>query len=116
MKTRTLKPYLIAAMIGAAAPLAVSADDAYDRDVNEKGAMERTGDYISDAALTTKIKTALVTEGELSALDINVDSNEGVVTLRGTVDNEAQVDLAERVVEDLDGVKGINNELEAKGS
>lgn len=107
MKTRTLKPYLIAAMLGAAAPLAATAGDG--KDMADKSAMERTGDYISDAALTTKINAALVAEGELSALDIEVDSNEGVVTLSGTVDSEAQVDLAERVVEDLDGVKGINN-------
>jgi hyperosmotically inducible periplasmic protein len=52
----------------------------------------------------------------LSALDINVDSHQGVVTLSGTVDNAAQVELAERVVKDLDGVKGIDNRLDAKGS
>ncbi len=114
MKNLKLKPYLIAAMLGAAAPLAVSAGDG--KDMNDKSVMERAGDTISDAALTTKVKTALVAEGELSALDINVDSEQGVVTLSGTVDSEAQVDLAEKVVEDLDGVKGVDNELAAKGS
>ena len=112
MKNRTLKPYLIAAMLGVAAPLTVSAGDG--KDMTEKSRMERAGDYVSDAALTTKVKTALVAEGELSALDINVDSNQGVVTLSGTVDNAAQVELAERVVEDLDGVKDVNNRLSAR--
>jgi len=114
MKNLKLKPYLIAAMLGAAAPLAVSAGDG--KDMSDKSAMERAGDTISDAALTTKVKTALVAEGELSALDINVDSEQGVVTLSGAVDSEAQIDLAEKVVEDLDGVKGVDNELTAKGS
>jgi hyperosmotically inducible periplasmic protein len=114
MKTDKLKPYLIAAMLGAAAPLAVAAGEG--KDLADKSAMERTGDYVSDTALTTKIKTALIAESRLSALDINVDSNQGVVTLSGTVDNAAQVELAERVVKDLDGVKGINNRLDARGS
>jgi hyperosmotically inducible periplasmic protein len=115
MTTKTLKPCLIAVMLGAAAPLAVSAGD-YNKDMSDKSTMERAGDRISDAALTTKVKTALIAEGELKALDINVDSNQGVVTLSGTVESDAQVDLAEQVVANLDGVKGINNRLEARGS
>jgi hyperosmotically inducible protein len=114
MKANTsFKPLLLAAMLGAA-PLAVVAGEG--KDMSDKSTMERAGDTISDAALTTKVKTVLVAEGELSALDINVDSEQGVVTLRGTVDSEAQIELAEKVVEDLDGVKAVDNELAAKGS
>lgn len=113
MKTKTsFKPFLIAAMLGAAAPLAVSAGD--NKDMSDKSTMERAGDYVSDAALTTKINAALVAQKELSALDISVDSNQGVVTLSGTVDSDAQIELAEKVVEDLDGVKAVDNKLESR--
>lgn len=96
-----------------AAPLATVANE-YDKDKDkDKGAFEETGDYISDAALTTKVKSALIAEDDLSGMDIDVDSNDGVVTLSGVVDSGAQVELAEKTVEDLDGVKSVDNKLES---
>ena len=76
--------------------------------------MERAGDYVADSALTTKVKTALLAEDDLSALDISVETHQGVVTLTGAVESDAQIELAERVVTDLDGVKDVNNRLIAK--
>lgn len=114
MNSLNLKNVLLAATIGAAAvPMAALAGDYEHKD---KNAMEKTGDYISDAALTTKINAALMAQGDLSAMDIDVDSKEGVVTLSGRVETDAQVELAEKVVEDLDGVKSVNNKLESKES
>ena len=108
MNTDT-KTLLLAAVLGASVPMAAIAGDDY----KDKSAMEKTGDYISDAAMTTKVKAALVAEDDLSALDINVETDRGVVTLSGMVDNDAQAELAEQKVEELDGVKGVNNKLVA---
>jgi osmotically-inducible protein OsmY len=110
-----IKNVMFAGVIGlmAAAPLAVMAGD--HKTVGEKTgeAVDSTGAYVSDAALTTKVKSVLALESELSAIDISVETNKGVVTLTGAVDNDAQVELAEKVVADLDGVKSVDNDLTA---
>lgn len=108
----TLSPILLAAALGVGMPMAALA--AEPQDISDKSTMERAGDYVADSALTTKVKTALLAEDDLSALDIHVETHQGVVTLSGAVASEAQVELAERVVSDLDGVKDINNRLTAK--
>ncbi len=113
VKTRnTLSPILLAAALGVGMPMAAMA--AEPQDMSEKSTMERAGDYVADSALTTKVKTALLAEDDLSALDISVETHQGVVTLTGAVESDAQIELAERVVTDLDGVKDVNNRLIAK--
>ena len=100
-----MKNVMFAAVIGLmATPMMAAADD-------HESSVEKTGGYISDAALTTKVKSVLALESELSAIDIGVETTEGVVTLSGAVESDSQIDLAEKVVEDLDGVKSVNNEL-----
>lgn len=79
---------------------------------SEPSGVERTADYVSDAALTARVKSALALQSELSAMDIHVESSDSVVTLTGEVEHDAQIDLAERVVTDIDGVKSVHNKLE----
>jgi hyperosmotically inducible protein len=108
-----VKTLLIAAALGATA-LAPLASMAETLKAKTESTADGAGGKLSDAALTTRIKAKLVAEDNLSALDIHVDSTSGVVTLSGDVDNEAQVDLAERVVEGIDGVKAVHNRLDVK--
>jgi len=70
---------------------------------------QSVGEYTSDAVLTTKVKAAIVAEKDLSALDIAVETTEGVVQLTGTVATAAQADLAARVTRDVKGVKQVKN-------
>lgn len=69
------------------------------------------GDYASDAVITTKVKAAYVADDILSALDIAVETNEGVVTLTGTVGTEAETEQAARVARDVEGVKQVQNNI-----
>jgi len=78
---------------------------------NASGEKQSVGEYVSDAAITTKVKAAFVADKSLSALDIAVETNEGTVTLTGTVGNEAQTEQAARVARDVDGVKQVRNDL-----
>ena len=48
-----------------------------------------TGEAITDAWITTKVKTDFIGEDALKGSDINVDTNNHVVTLKGTVTSEA---------------------------
>ena len=71
------------------------------------------------AALTTKVKTALASDvGMRTMTSIDVDSADGVVTLKGKVDSADAKKKAEEIAKKVDGVKRVKNELkvEAKKS
>ncbi|MCC7120248.1 MAG: BON domain-containing protein [Gammaproteobacteria bacterium] len=78
-------------------------------------AMERQGDKIADAvddaAITARVKAALVADPTLSALDINVDSKDGVVTLRGNVESPDASTRAGSLANDTEGVVSVDNRL-----
>lgn len=65
-----------------------------------------------DAWLTTKAKIALLTSEGLEALDVDVDSTNGVVTLHGVVANAEQRARAESVVARISGVEKVRNFLQ----
>jgi hyperosmotically inducible periplasmic protein len=67
-------------------------------------------DKNSDAWLTTKVKTTLLFHRSVSAMT-EVNSKDGIVTLRGNADNQAQKDLTTEYVKDVEGVKDVNNEM-----
>ena len=74
----------------------------------------QTGNKIEDAAITAKVKTALVGEPGLQALKIDVDTANGVVTLTGAVDTPQSLDRATQVAQAVDGVKSVDNRLNVK--
>jgi hyperosmotically inducible protein len=64
-----------------------------------------------DAAITTKVKTALASHSPGLAMDVNVDTNNGEVLLSGFVDNDADRTNAEKTASSVDGVRKVSNEL-----
>ena len=72
---------------------------------------EEWGDKLSDSSLTVKTKSALIADPDLSALKIDVDTKNGVVTLRGEVASSAAADKASMVVKGIDGVVSVDNQL-----
>lgn len=66
---------------------------------------------ITDATITEKIKAALAQDQELNALNIDVDTNEGVVTLQGSVATEGARTRAAKFAQDTEGVKKVINLL-----
>ena len=64
----------------------------------------------SDAWLTTKVKTTLLFHQSVSAMT-EVNTKDGIVTLRGNADNQAQKDLTTEYVKDVEGVKDVRNEM-----
>ena len=73
-------------------------------------------DGAKNAGLTGRVKTALANDVGLKTLIINVDSDAGVVTLRGSVDSADTKSRAEQVAKKVDGVKSVKNELRVKGT
>lgn len=68
-------------------------------------------EYLSDAAITTKVKTAIMADKALSSLDISVETNDGVTMLSGAVATSEEVERAEAVASDVDGVKQVDNRV-----
>ncbi|MFH7320546.1 BON domain-containing protein [Desulfurivibrio sp. D14AmB] len=66
---------------------------------------------MSDAWLMTKVKTTLLFRRSVSGLKTEVDVKDGIVTLRGDAENQAQKDLVTEYAKDIEGVKNVKNEM-----
>lgn len=73
-----------------------------------------TGEYIDDRAISTKVKTALHTDDEVSGFQVNVETFKGTVQLSGFVDNTAQAERAEEIARSVDGVEDVINNITVK--
>jgi hyperosmotically inducible periplasmic protein len=80
-----------------------------------KNGAENVVAEIDDVALTTSVKAALVSADDLKAADITVRSENGIVSLSGTVPSLEQKVRATSVAVDVKGVQRVKNELEVKG-
>ena len=65
----------------------------------------------ANAALAAKVKTALGTRKGINAGDIDANAKDGVVTLKGDVNSQAEADTAVEVAQQTEGVKSVNNQL-----
>lgn len=72
---------------------------------------DTAGQIASDAALTARVKAALVADKNVMSRDIDVDTFQGRVILRGVVPDPEQVALAAAVARKVDGVKSVDNRL-----
>jgi len=75
---------------------------------------ESVGDSLEDAWIHAKIRSKLLAEGEFPGGSLNVDVNNGVVTLRGSVSTSADKAKAEQLAKATDGVKSVRNRLVIK--
>ena len=66
---------------------------------------------IKDGWLVTKLHSLFVPEDALSGSNIDVDVKDGMVTLQGSVPNEAAHAKALAIVKGADGVKGVTDQL-----
>jgi len=73
-----------------------------------------TGEYIDDSAITTKAKTALLADDDVSGFQVSVETFKGVVQLSGFVNTQAQAQKAEQIVRTVKGVQGIKNNIVVK--
>jgi len=80
-----------------------------------ENAAHEAGKAMNDATITAKVKSALISEPDLKALSINVDTTAGVVTLKGKADNQENRIKAEQVAARVEGVRTVRNELVVVG-
>ncbi len=77
-------------------------------------ALGKVEEKLDDGALTAKVKTALLAAADVKAMQIDVDSKDGVVTLNGTQETTVAVDRAAAVARGTDGVASVENRLTVK--
>lgn len=61
----------------------------------------------TDTWITTKVKSSLLADSDVSGLDIGVETVNSVVTLTGQVDSEAQIIEATRIAREIEGVTDV---------
>jgi hyperosmotically inducible protein len=74
-------------------------------------AHESTGQYLDDTAITTKVKTELLTAKDVSASDISVETVNGEVELRGFAKSELEKQRAGEIASAVSGVRGVHNDI-----
>ena len=66
---------------------------------------------LENGAITAKIKSKMTLDDTLDAIKIDVDTSDGIVTLNGTVNTEAQHQRAIQLAKETDGVRQVVDRL-----
>ena len=77
---------------------------------------DKVGTSVTDGWLWVKTRGALMGVDDLEESNINVDVNNGVITLRGTVPNADQVKKADAAAKGVSGSKSVQNQLKVGAS
>jgi hyperosmotically inducible protein len=74
------------------------------------------GENIDDAGITTTVKAKLAAEKIATLTRIDVDTNQGVVALNGTVQTESMKVRAEQIARQVKGVRDVINNLRVQAA
>jgi len=74
----------------------------------------RVGAFVDDSMITARIKTAFIEDPDVSALDVGVETDKGVVLLSGFVRNPHQAQRAVEIASAVSGVKSVKSSLAVK--
>jgi osmotically-inducible protein OsmY len=69
------------------------------------------GEAIDDAVITTKVKSAFVGDQKVSASNISVSTDKGVVTLSGTAKDPQESRKAAELARNVTGVRRVENHI-----
>lgn len=75
---------------------------------------ESTGEYVDDAVITTRVKTAIFSDPALKVFQINVETYKNVVQLSGFVSTRAEMKKAVDVASAVPGVRSVKNDMRLK--
>ncbi len=84
-------------------PIATGADTADSK--------KMSAPIINDVAISDAVKANIAADSVMEPVDIDVITEEGVVTLQGTVNNASQVERAGHIAINTPGVLKVDNEL-----
>jgi BON domain-containing protein len=78
--------------------------------VEAAGAGDRTAD-LNDPALARKVESEIFRDPEAPKGEVNVSVVDGVVELRGAVEDPAWAERLESQTRDIEGVRGVDNQI-----
>jgi osmotically-inducible protein OsmY len=73
-----------------------------------------TGEFIDDATITAKVKTAFAQDPGVKALDVKIDTFKGNVQLNGFVSTAEEKARAEQIARGIQGVVNVQNNVTVK--
>lgn len=90
-----------------AAAGAVGAEAGYVAAQDDRSA----GETIDDQTILAAVKSKLIADQEVSGLSINVDVHKGIVTLRGYIQTQSEINRAIQLTRSVNGVKSVESKL-----
>lgn len=103
MKTSALFAMLLSAVLAAGCGTMTG--------TSPDGSKKSAGQVLDDAVITSKVKTALLADPDISGLKINVDTEKGRVKLKGEVKTIGLRRKAESITRGVEGVQSVDNQL-----
>ncbi len=70
-----------------------------------------TGTYIDDKTISTKVEAQLAADSITQAIQVEVETYNGIVQLSGFVDTEDKKERAAGIAQKVQGVKEVKNDL-----
>jgi osmotically-inducible protein OsmY len=77
---------------------------------------QSTGEIVDDAAVTARVKSALINEPGVKSTAINVETFRGTVSLSGFVDSDEMARKAVDAAEKVRGVRSVKNDMRVKSA
>jgi len=84
----------------------------YTADTKEPSKMDSAKEVIDDSVITTKIKAEFAKDKAVSALNIKVDTDKGVVKLSGNAKSKDEADKAASIAKSTKGVSSVKNDIQ----
>ena len=109
MKNSTLRSIALAAFIGIASPVLLSA-------CGSTPTRESPGQYVDDATITTKVKAEFVADKTVDATNIKVETYKGTVQLSGFAKSQAEINKAVQIARNVTGVQSVKNDVLLKAA
>jgi osmotically-inducible protein OsmY len=72
------------------------------------------GEDMDDASITSQVKYSLLSHRSTSALSTKVITEDGVVSISGVADSDAEKSLVSKLAQDTRGVKSVVNDMTVK--
>ena len=87
---------------------------AVENKIGVKAENMSVGNRVDDGIITSKIKSALLSDPSVKSFDIAVATSKGAVQLSGYVDSLGQIDTALAIASKVEGVTRVDNEMSIK--
>jgi osmotically-inducible protein OsmY len=72
---------------------------------------EKSGAYVDDSWITSKVKSEMIADKSVKARDISVNTKKGVVTLTGNTATWDESNKAAEIARSVKGVHSVENDI-----